>query len=193
MQNNPGAQLCPAQQSALESLLKGLIIGSIFRLNGATGRGKTTVLKEIHKQVGGAFLGMKDFAEASAQANPLALEETLYSLVFNALKYGRPNTAVRVSLDGTRADEVVLAVQNIGKPIRPALLPTLFDPLVRGTDEDSDADSQIAGANLGLGLYVVREIATAHGGTVEVTSDDPVTRFELRLPRFCVRKSNHAQ
>ncbi len=86
MQNNPAAQLCPAQQSALESLLKGLRIGSIFRLNGAIGRGKTTVLKEIHKQVGGAFLGMRDFAEASAQANPLALEETLYNLVFNALK-----------------------------------------------------------------------------------------------------------
>ncbi len=47
----------------------------------------------------------------------------------------------------------------------------------------------MAGANLGLGLYVVREIATAHGGTVDVTSDQGTTRFELRLPRVCIRRS----
>jgi len=50
----------------------------------------------------------------------------------------------------------------------------------------------VAGANLGLGLYVVREIAKAHGGTVEATSDDAATRFELRLPRITVRGRNAA-
>jgi signal transduction histidine kinase len=39
-----------------------------------------------------------------------------------------------------------------------------------------------------LGLYVVREIATAHGGSVDVSSDAAATRFELRLPRHCVRQ-----
>src|SRR6185295_5831788 len=92
------------------------------------------------------------------------------------------------SLDGTREDEVVLAVQNTGRPIPQALLPTLFDPLVRAAGnaggEDGGAESHVAGANLGLGLYVVREIANAHGGTVGVASDDSATRFELRLPRI---------
>jgi signal transduction histidine kinase len=85
---------------------------------------------------------------------------------------------------------VVLAVQNIGKPIPQGLLPTIFDPLVRTRGEEGGEDSQVAGANLGLGLYVVREIAIAHGGSVEVTSDDSATRFELRLPRISVRKSH---
>jgi ATP-dependent 26S proteasome regulatory subunit len=86
MPNNASGQLCPAQQNALASLLKGLPIGSIFRVWGGVGRGKTTVLKEVHQQTGGAFLGMKDFAAASSLAHPMALEETLYNLVLDALK-----------------------------------------------------------------------------------------------------------
>ena len=79
-------QLCPVQQAALESLLGGLKIGSIFRVWGGVGRGKSTVLKEVHKQAGGALLGMKDFVGASSDKHPLALEETLYNLVLDALK-----------------------------------------------------------------------------------------------------------
>lgn len=86
MSNNSKVQLCPAQQSALESLLRGLPIGSIFRVWGGVGRGKTTVLRELHKQTSGALLGMKDFVDASSQKHPMALEETLYNLVLGALK-----------------------------------------------------------------------------------------------------------
>jgi ATP-dependent 26S proteasome regulatory subunit len=53
---------------------------------GGIGRGKTTVLSELHKRVGGAFLNMKDFVASSAGKHPLALEETLYQLIFDALK-----------------------------------------------------------------------------------------------------------
>src|SRR5262249_48964628 len=86
MANKSTIQLCPAQLSVLESLLKGLPIGSIFRVWGEVGRGKSTVLREVHKQTGGAFLGMKDFAAASSLKHPMALEETLYNLVLDALK-----------------------------------------------------------------------------------------------------------
>ena len=86
MPNNSKIQLCPAQQSVLESLLKGLPIGSIFRVWGGIGRGKTTVTKEVQKQTGGAFLGMEDFVAASSLKHPMALEETLYNLVLAALK-----------------------------------------------------------------------------------------------------------
>ena len=79
-------ELCPAQQNGLESLLKGLQIGSIFRFSGGVGRGKTTVLKHLHKQTGGAFLGMRDFAAAASLKHPMALEETLYNLVLDALE-----------------------------------------------------------------------------------------------------------
>lgn len=86
MRNKSQIPLCPAQQSALESVLRGAQLGSILRVWGGVGRGKSTVLKEVHRQLGGAFLGMKDFVDASSENHPMALEETLYNLVLEALK-----------------------------------------------------------------------------------------------------------
>lgn len=86
MPTNSEIRLCPVQQSVLGSLMRGLPLGSIFRLWGGTGRGKTTVLREAYKKTGGAFLAMQDFVEASSQKHPMALEETLYNLVLDALK-----------------------------------------------------------------------------------------------------------
>src|SRR5213594_472154 len=86
MPNQSAIKLCPAQKTAFDYLSAGLQLGSILRVWGGTGRGKTTVLRELHKQVGGAFLNMKEFVEASATKHPLALEETLYTLVMDALK-----------------------------------------------------------------------------------------------------------
>jgi len=83
---SPGIRLCPAQKRAFDALSAGLQIGSILRVWGGTGRGKTTILRELHCQAGGAFINMKDFVEASAARHPLALEETLYHLIIEALK-----------------------------------------------------------------------------------------------------------
>jgi ATP-dependent 26S proteasome regulatory subunit len=86
MSNRSRNQLCPAQKRAFDSLLAGLQLGSILRVWGGTGRGKTTVLRRLHEEVGGAFLNMKEFVEASSTRHPLALEETLYHLIMDALK-----------------------------------------------------------------------------------------------------------
>jgi signal transduction histidine kinase len=150
-------------------------------------------LDEIAAISSGRVLDLEVEGDLEGEWDARRLHQALSNLVFNALKYGRPSAPIRITLDGTRADEVVLAVQNIGRPIPPGLLPTIFEPLVRAAGEDGGADSQVAGANLGLGLYVVREIANAHGGTVDVTSDESATRFELRLPRISVRKSSSLQ
>lgn len=127
--------------------------------------------------------------DLSGEWDPRRLHQALSNLVFNALKYGFPSSPVWVALDGT-GDDVLLTVRNTGKPIAASLLPKLFDPLMRDDSreesEATDSSAQVAGANLGLGLYVVREIATAHGGSVEVTSNAGGTEFTLRLPRYSV-------
>lgn len=110
------------------------------------------------------------------------LHQAVSNLVFNALKHGDADRPVRIALEGAQPHEVVLTVCNEGRPIAADVLGSVFEPLVRAGDDD-DTESPLAGANLGLGLYVVRQAATAHGGTVSVTSGDPVTCFELRLPR----------
>jgi ATP-dependent 26S proteasome regulatory subunit len=69
-------KLCPAQQRALDQLLDTLPIGHVFVLGGASGSGKTTALRQLHSQVGGAFLTLKPFLDAMRPRHPLALEET---------------------------------------------------------------------------------------------------------------------
>jgi signal transduction histidine kinase len=78
---------------------------------------------------------------------------------------------------------VVLSVHNEGVPIPPDLLPTIFDPLKRyATRESAAARSP---GSIGLGLYIVREIVAAKGGTVEVASTaEEGTTFTVRIPRF---------
>jgi len=106
------------------------------------------------------------------------LQQLLRNLVSNAIKYGTPNTPVRVALRGEEAD-VRLEVTNSGPPIDPSALNGIFDPLTRGS---GPTDSHYGRDGLGLGLFIVREIAKAHGGAVEARSDGETT-LALRLPR----------
>jgi len=69
-------QLSPAQREAFDGLRSGMKIGSVLTLSGGSGSGKTTVVREIHRESGGILLNMRDFVEASADQHPLALEET---------------------------------------------------------------------------------------------------------------------
>ena len=105
------------------------------------------------------------------------LQQLLGNLVLNAIKYGSPDAPVRVTLTGEQA-EVLLEVKNSGTAIERSTLDRIFDPLQRGpNNQDRNDDS-----SLGLGLYIAREIARAHGGSIEARSDETETVFVVRLP-----------
>ena len=105
------------------------------------------------------------------------------NLIGNAMRYGERGRAVTVRLDGSAPNEVRLEVRNAGA-IAPELLPCIFEPFRRG-------NARCGGDGLGLGLYIVREIARAHGGDVAVTSTpDDGTVFEVRLPRALTPPGN---
>jgi signal transduction histidine kinase len=107
------------------------------------------------------------------------LQQLVRNLVSNAIRYGSPDTAVRVALHGEEA-EVRVEVTNSGLTVDPSALSQIFDPLKRGAEH---GDSNDALGGLGLGLFIVREIARAHGGDVEARSDGGETTFAVRLPR----------
>jgi signal transduction histidine kinase len=104
--------------------------------------------------------------------------QVVSNLVTNALKYSPKDTPVRVELRAG-GDAVELAVHNEGPPIPPDLLPRLFEPLQRGTPQVDRASRSI-----GLGLYIVKHLVEAHGGTVAARSERGLgTTFTVRLPR----------
>jgi SpoVK/Ycf46/Vps4 family AAA+-type ATPase len=78
--------LCPAQQHAFDSLTSALGDGNVFVLSGAAGTGKTTLLRFLHRHVGGAYLKIKDLVDALRPRHPLAIEETFEELVLAALR-----------------------------------------------------------------------------------------------------------
>lgn len=106
------------------------------------------------------------------------LQQLLRNLVGNAINYGAADTPIHVVLTGDETN-VTIEVKNSGPAIEKEILKQIFDPLKRGLGQRAP-DS---GAGLGLGLYIVREVARAHGGEVTVRSDNGETVFTVRLPR----------
>jgi signal transduction histidine kinase len=107
------------------------------------------------------------------------LQQTLRNLVTNAIKYGAADTPVRVALTGEEA-HVRFEVANRGTAIEQSALDQIFDPLKRGL---AQRDGHNADGGLGLGLYIVREVARAHGGQISARSRGGETVFAVRLPR----------
>lgn len=92
------------------------------------------------------------------------------------MTYGDPDKAVTVT-SAVEAEGVVITVHNQGVPIPAPLLANLFEPMIRGVDGGDEVRS------VGLGLFIVREIARAHHGNVQVTSTlEPGTVFIISLP-----------
>jgi signal transduction histidine kinase len=107
------------------------------------------------------------------------LEQIVAHLVANAFRHGADMARARVEVDGRAAGEVALSVHNAGPAIPPSLLERLFDPFEIGPRPPGTPRRQI-----GLGLFVVRELVSAHDGSVSLTSTEVEgTRVVVRLPR----------
>lgn len=111
------------------------------------------------------------------------LHQLVSNLVSNACEHGAAATPILVDVSAD-ASQVFVSVHNEGEEIAAADLPTLFDPLVQGQRKQTEEHRPSGHASLGLGLYIVKQIATAHGGTVEVsTSNAAGTTFRVSMPR----------
>ncbi len=116
------------------------------------------------------------------------LEQVIGNLVANAVRYATPGTPVRVRALG-EGDAVRVEVENDGPPVPPEAVRSLFEPFQTSSGDATGA----AHSGVGLGLFIVRSIAEAHGGTVDVRSASagPVT-FTVRLPRTSAAPAHRA-
>jgi signal transduction histidine kinase len=110
--------------------------------------------------------------------------QMLSNLFSNAVQHGEAAKPVIVRVTGEE-DAVSVRVQNEGPQISAEARSTLFKPLRQAADARKDRNAGSSG--LGLGLYITKEIAVAHGGSIEVWSGDEGTTFCVRLPRALSR------
>lgn len=121
----------------------------------------------VHRQVG----------EGLCSADADRLFELIDNLVTNAVVYGAAGEPITVT-SAFEGQWIKISVHNIGPPIAPELLEDLFEPAAHGVADDDPSRS------VGLGLFIVREIARAHWGDVSVTSTvEHGTTFVVSLAR----------
>ena len=120
--------------------------------------------------------------DLTLQVDAARLQQALTNLLANAVQHGSRNSPITLSVDGT-ADAIVLKVVNSGQPIASDALHAIFEPLVRAPNASSQLHER-SKTSLGLGLFIVREIVLAHGGTIAVeSSSEAGTVFTIRLQR----------
>lgn len=134
-------------------------------------------LQQVVQELSGAWPGRRIDFQADLQVpvdcDPARIAQLLSNLLQNALKHGDAQQPVTVEARSA-AGAFTLAVTNHGPDIPPDVQARLFEPYFRGTGARHEG--------LGLGLYIVSEIARAHRGSVAVESAGGLTRFTLRMP-----------
>jgi len=112
------------------------------------------------------------------EANRVLVEQALFNLVSNAIRYGGEGKPVDIEASAAGAD-AVLSVRDRGPGIVAKHLPRIFERFYRVDRARARADG-----GTGLGLAIVKHIATVHRGSVEVDSTvGEGSVFRLRLPR----------
>jgi signal transduction histidine kinase len=154
-------------------------LGGGFELTSRVETGLEGELQRLVEEIASGWPGRAVVFEADLQApvhcDRLRLTQLLANLLVNALKYGTPEEPVRVHAL-SRPDHFELSVTNAGDPIPDDVLRRLFEPYYRAAGTTSSE-------GLGLGLYIVAEIARSHGGTMNVACADGRVTFTFRMPQ----------
>lgn len=137
------------------------------------------VIEEMRAAHPARTLNMAADGDLAGEWDAGRLRQVVSNLLGNAIQHGTGPVELMVCAEGSG---VRLAVRNDGPPIPPDALATIFDPLTRGVS--AEPQKRRRPGSIGLGLYIAREILTAHGGTIDVESSAELgTAFTVHLPR----------
>ncbi|MGJ7543498.1 sensor histidine kinase [Variovorax sp. LT1R16] len=124
---------------------------------------------------------LRSHGELSGAFDDVRLQQVVVNLLTNAAQYSAKGTSVVLEVVG-ELDDVVLSVTNSGPAIPPEALTTIFSAMVQLPVEGEQSGRPRT--SLGLGLFIARETALAHGGSIHVTSTEAEgTTFTVRIPR----------
>ncbi|MDP2341725.1 MAG: response regulator [Deltaproteobacteria bacterium] len=139
-------------------------------------------LRELTEQVLGEFedsgqrFNVEVHGDAMGSWDADRLLQVVSNLCGNAVQHSPPSSPIHIRIQG-REDRVALEVHSVGAPIPEELRSSLFEPF-RSSDDGRPSD------RLGLGLYITKQIALAHGGTITFeSSEESGTSFLVSLPR----------
>jgi sigma-B regulation protein RsbU (phosphoserine phosphatase) len=168
----------------VQHLISDLLDFTQARLGGGIGIRKAQV--DLHQAIADSVaelavafpqcpLRHESSGDGTCSADADRVVQAVGNLVANAASHGAPGEAITVRTEGDEG-AVRVSVHNAGEPIPSEVLSRLFDPMVRGKDAGSKG--------VGLGLFIVREIARAHGGRADASSTAASgTTFTIHLPR----------
>lgn len=125
-----------------------------------------------------ARIEFEAFGSVQAFCDSSRIREALANLVSNAIKHGTPTEPPVVRLDAD-LDQVRITVTNAGS-IPESEIEGLFEPLRQRDTPSAKAER----THLGLGLFIARQIARAHGGEVTGSSAEGHVQFTIEIPRF---------
>jgi len=136
-----------------------------------------TVLPRIRERGQHLYLNMPE-KPAGTRGDRVRLTQVFTNLIGNASKYTGDGGNVYVDVV-VETGEVVVAVRDNGTGIAPEVLPHIFDLFTQGPRSLARSEG-----GLGVGLNVVRNLVSMHGGTVKAKSEGPGqgSRFVVRLP-----------
>lgn len=118
-----------------------------------------------------------ELTETSCVGDPERLSQVIINLLTNAVTYNKPDGEVRVTT-ALRDGSAILTVADTGIGIAPEDAPQVFTRFYR-----ADKSRTGSAGNAGLGLAICKSIVTAHGGTLDFTSEPGRgATFTLRLP-----------
>jgi len=129
-----------------------------------------------------------DFPAGQVTGDPDRLQQVVWNLVSNAIKFTPKGGRVMVRLERVES-HVEVTVSDTGRGIAPEFLPHVFDRF-----RQADATSTRAHGGLGLGLAIVRQLVELHGGAVRVesTGEGHGATFAVSLPLAAARAADDA-
>jgi signal transduction histidine kinase len=121
--------------------------------------------------------GLDSLQNVSVNADKDLIHQVIYNLVDNAIKFNCENGKISFSLKN-EGQKVVFTIRNTGDGIPEKDMPLVFERFYKVDKSRSNVKN-----STGLGLYIVKTIVTAHGGTITVSGrENDLTSFTVTLP-----------